>query len=456
MMNAIREIVERPDLADRTLQVELLSIPESERMPERDLLAAWQGARAGLLGALLDGVSYAMRTFQSLRLPNLPRMADFCVWAAAGVQAYGYTAEQFLNAYDSNRAALAQQLTERDLLATAIVELMAEREVWEGTASELLEALRESAGDGAPLPKPNKLKNRLLEIAPLLRSYGIRYIYRREERARVHRLEKLPIVSSGASVSSATPQLELNSVDDCLTIQADDTAVPSGSIVSRFGASVNSTADAPDDTDDTDDTVGDFINAGCEESPLLEDSGAPLPEYGEARRQAILRRHLQQQGYLIAGDTPEARAAREQRLLEAAARAGYPSIQLDNRRMGEGEAYWRVQARTLAARPLECAIAMEFFARAADVKARRCLDCGGRFSSESALFCARCCETAGACPHCGAERRNTQIFDGETGICYICRRRFPLPDALRASHGAESIPNEQAAEPPADCQEVKP
>jgi hypothetical protein len=263
-----------------------------------------------------------------------------------------------------------------------------------------------------------------------------------EERARVHRLEKSPTVPSLSSLPSLAGDTELNSEGAAVTIPSDGTAVSSLRIVTPSGANVNSESRSSDDSDGSDDTVGVFINAGCEEPPLGEDSSAPVPEYGEPRRQAILRRYLQQQGYLIEGDTPEAHAARSERLLDAAACAGYPALRLNERYTGEGEAYWRVQAAYFAARPLECAIAIELFARAAGTSPRRCLDCGGRFSSESALFCARCCETAGACPHCGASRQRTQIFDGSQGLCHACRRLFPLPDALRASHGAESILNE--------------
>jgi len=513
IINAIREIVERPDLADRVLQVELLPIPETERLPERDLLQAWQGARAGILGALVSGASRAMRDFQRIDLPEKPRMADFAVWAAAGVQAWGYTPTQFLTAYNANRAALSDQLTERDVLATAILAFMDEREAWEGTASELLEQLAEVVGDAEKsyLPKPNKLKDRLLEIAPVLRSQGIRYRYRRVgAKGRVHRLEKTATQPSLSSLPSPAGDFELETEAQAVTIQSDGAAVASLPTVTRETPELNSESPSSDGSDGSDDTVGHFsINDGAQiadtpvspvektatqpslsslpplspdfelkspaevvaipsgdtgtaatsiatESPLNLNSNSPesggsgdsgdpagnfqnqaIPDYGEARRQALLRRYLLQQGYLIEGDSEAARAQREALLLQAAADAGYPALSLNGRRTGEGEAYWRMQVKAIAARPLESAICIELFRRAADGSLRKCLDCGGRFSSESALFCASCRECAGTCPYCRGRR--TQIFDGDTGLCHTCRRRFPLPDALRASQGEESI-----------------
>ncbi|MCS7301490.1 MAG: hypothetical protein NZ556_08060, partial [Fimbriimonadales bacterium] len=367
-----------------------------------------------------DGVSRAMRDFQRLRLPEVPRMADFAVWAAAGVQAWGYTAQEFLNAYRANRAALSEQLTERDLLATAIVNLMDGREVWEGTASDLLSALAETVGDGekAYLPKPNKLRNRLLEIAPLLRPHGIRYTYRRSgSSGRVHRLEKCPTQPSLPSQPSLDADSELNSEAQAVTIQGDDRMVSSLGIVTQGGANLNSTAPPSDDSDGSDDTLRSFTDH-------------PLAEWRAAHQQAIYQ-HLRRQGFVIEGDSEQARQNRERLLLQAAADAGYPALVISGRRTGEGAAYWRLHARTLAAHPLEAALCLELFARAKEPSRRRCILCGGRFGSATTLICGTCQRRAGKCPYC--QSHSTQVFDTETALCHQCRRRFPLSDAERAS-----------------------
>ena len=60
-------------------------------------------------------------------------------------------------------------------LARELIGLMDERESWEGTASELLEAI--DSGDGREIPTlPNRLSSELIQdyITDPLASYGIR------------------------------------------------------------------------------------------------------------------------------------------------------------------------------------------------------------------------------------------------------------------------------------------
>jgi hypothetical protein len=88
VLNGIEDIVTRPDLADRALFLNLDPIPEEKRRPEAEFWAEFNAERPQLLGALLDGVAEGMRRLPETRLPRLPRMADFALWATACEQAY--------------------------------------------------------------------------------------------------------------------------------------------------------------------------------------------------------------------------------------------------------------------------------------------------------------------------------------------------------------------------------
>jgi hypothetical protein len=83
ILNGIEDIVARPDLADRAVFLTLEPIPEESRRPEAELWAAFEAERPRILGALLDAVVVGLRMLPETRLPKLPRMADFALWATA-------------------------------------------------------------------------------------------------------------------------------------------------------------------------------------------------------------------------------------------------------------------------------------------------------------------------------------------------------------------------------------
>ena len=90
IINGIDDLASRGDLADRAIVLSLPPIPEEARRTEADLFSSFDRVRAGVLGALLDAVSCAMRRLPSVELPVLPRMADFAAWAVAGRTGAGH------------------------------------------------------------------------------------------------------------------------------------------------------------------------------------------------------------------------------------------------------------------------------------------------------------------------------------------------------------------------------
>lgn len=84
----------------------------------------------------------ALDCVESVHLPRLPRMADFARWAVAAEGGLGFRAGTFLDAYDRNRSNANILALEASPLASPIIDLMAERAKWEGTASVLLAELR--------------------------------------------------------------------------------------------------------------------------------------------------------------------------------------------------------------------------------------------------------------------------------------------------------------------------
>lgn len=82
ILNGITEVVTRPDLADRTLILTLEAILEDMRKTERELLAEFDLALPGILGALLNAMVHGLRVFPGVSLKSKPRMADFALWGS--------------------------------------------------------------------------------------------------------------------------------------------------------------------------------------------------------------------------------------------------------------------------------------------------------------------------------------------------------------------------------------
>jgi hypothetical protein len=144
-LNGINLVVDKPDLLDRSLLLPLERIPEERRLGEAELWKRFNDAKPRLLGAIFDAVAATLRIIPSVQLTRLPRMADFTRWGVAVSQALGYSSEEFLSAYRGAIAAQHEEALAASPVAQAVMSLMAERESWSGTPSELHAELRSEA-----------------------------------------------------------------------------------------------------------------------------------------------------------------------------------------------------------------------------------------------------------------------------------------------------------------------
>ena len=188
ILNGIEDIVTRPDLADRAVFLTLEPIPEERRRPEQELWAAFEAERPRILGVLLDAVAKGLAELPRTKLDKLPRMADFALWATACETAL-WPSGTFWSAYCGNRDEAVEGVIDADPIAAAVRAVMTTRTEWTGTASELLGALAEMAGERVAKAKtwpdsPRALAGRLRRAATFLRKIGIDIGFEREGRAR--------------------------------------------------------------------------------------------------------------------------------------------------------------------------------------------------------------------------------------------------------------------------------
>jgi Bifunctional DNA primase/polymerase, N-terminal/Primase C terminal 1 (PriCT-1) len=180
IVNGIESVAARPDLLDRCVTLTLQPIPPDRRMTEADLWTEFERARPRILGSLLTAVITALRRCSGIRLPSIPRMADFAVWVTAAEPALGLDAGAFLKAYEQDRSASQEAALENSSIGRAIAMFAEQHKHWVGTASELLVEIEGPAYSadrmrrGGEWPRtPKRLAGELRRLAPCLRSADI-------------------------------------------------------------------------------------------------------------------------------------------------------------------------------------------------------------------------------------------------------------------------------------------
>ncbi len=181
ILTSIEEIGTRSDLLERCLIIELPSIPAEKRRAEKAFWAEFEKVKPKILGALLDGVSGAIRRLPDIERrtdTELPRLADFHCWAEAAEESFGFAPGVFAEAYAANRANATEiALTSNPFVSALLTHLQSNPDV-EATASELLETLLWQGGENQRRmpgwPRAPRVVSAILKrVAPNLRQIGI-------------------------------------------------------------------------------------------------------------------------------------------------------------------------------------------------------------------------------------------------------------------------------------------
>lgn len=275
ILNGIEDIVTRPDLADRAVFLTLEPIPEDRRRPEQELWAAFELERPRILGVMLDAVAKGLAELPRTKLDRLPRMADFALWATACETAL-WSSGTFWSAYCGNRDEAVDGVIDADPIAAAIRTVMTTRTEWTGTASELLGALAEIAGERVAKAKtwpdsPRALAGRLRRAATFLRKIGIDIGFEREGRARTRTI-RLTTTPKSASPETRGAQPSASS------------APPTDRVKARFGNGFASSGLR---------TVGEFADGPASEAGATVRAN-PLISHSEADADGADARHPRQ------------------------------------------------------------------------------------------------------------------------------------------------------------------
>jgi DNA primase len=174
VLNGIENIGLRSDFADRTI---LISLPKIEkRLDEKSMKMKFAELHPIILGGLCDATAMALKNIDTVKLDNLPRMADFALWITASEQALGV--KNLVDLYQENRDEQSAIVLGASVVGTAIMDFMTTRTFWEGTLKQLLDELDTyvdvSKRREKSYPKDaTRLSGKLRRDAKQLRDFGI-------------------------------------------------------------------------------------------------------------------------------------------------------------------------------------------------------------------------------------------------------------------------------------------
>jgi hypothetical protein len=176
IINSIHDVVRRPDLLDRSLNVLFKQL--EERIDSEKLTQFAENTKPHTLGVLFDGVVAALANKDKVAVENMPRMADFARVVTAAESGLGWPSNTFMQAYAGNIEASAKEELDNNMLARAVLLYMKGKKASQRhTATEWVRELQHEC-QYEPwkmhLPvSPISLSNELARIAPLLRTGGL-------------------------------------------------------------------------------------------------------------------------------------------------------------------------------------------------------------------------------------------------------------------------------------------
>jgi hypothetical protein len=201
--NGINMSLTEPDARDRIILIQLRRIGKENRKQESEILSKFEELKPQLLGYILDILVKALEIKDSIKLNDLPRMADFAIWGEAIARSMGYNPLDFLNAYYNNIGRQNIEAIEADPLAQTVVKLIDELDVdgtkeWFGLTTDCVEKLNDVAArnklnhESKSFPKSaNSLSRHLNRISSnLLEGVGIEVLIDRVKTDRDPRFKK--------------------------------------------------------------------------------------------------------------------------------------------------------------------------------------------------------------------------------------------------------------------------
>jgi hypothetical protein len=215
VLTSINTPTSRGDFLDRVLCVTLAPIPDERRRTEADLLRDFEVVRPRMLGGLLDVVTATLRNLPAVRLPALPRLADFAAVAIAAAPALGVAPNEMLATLGAMREEAVAVTLDGSPVAEVVFSVLDEASdgTWSGTARDLLDRAPEELRRSRGFPdRPESVARALRRLAPALRVCGVEMAFARNTHRGVRtitlsrRTERPTVGNEGSSIHEPTPE----------------------------------------------------------------------------------------------------------------------------------------------------------------------------------------------------------------------------------------------------------
>jgi len=208
IFNGIPDVVSRSDLLSRMIVVEMMGL--NENTDEETLNSQFEADKPYMLGYLLDGLASALKNRPNTQVTTSSRLADFLKVVTAASEGLEWEISSFQKIFENNQEISSGDILSLNPVSNALVSFMENRDQWQGTMTDLLEALNPYSGieqHSQSWPKTARyLADALARIEKDLVKFGIKYEKYRTSTERKVTLTKLPEYKS-------------NSEDGCIPVK---------------------------------------------------------------------------------------------------------------------------------------------------------------------------------------------------------------------------------------------
>lgn len=170
MMNGIGEYADRPDLLERSLQLDLARMPTGQRKSERVLDREFEKLLPQHLGFLYDCVAHALANLDETPEIDTIRMSDAAQWLVASEPATRLPDGTFLYVIESAQNKMMLDRIENNIICIELLKILQKQDRFEGTVGDLHAKLIHDTGRVPPgMPKtPSNLSKALSRLEPML------------------------------------------------------------------------------------------------------------------------------------------------------------------------------------------------------------------------------------------------------------------------------------------------
>lgn len=199
VLNGIHDFISEPDLAQRCLKLQLNPIPESDRLDEKQLNAAFMADLPAMFTGVLQLSALILERLDSVEIMHPERMIRFVKYIAAIEDIYDIREGHLQSLYSKLVNDAQQEAVMENPLASILYEIMQDESkgTWTGTPTELLSKLKSEVSSydnrARLIPhNPISLSKQLSAISAPLRSQGIEVVFKKSKQRTItiNNLEK--------------------------------------------------------------------------------------------------------------------------------------------------------------------------------------------------------------------------------------------------------------------------